>query len=774
LRNWRDLLSSPEQDDELAREIRARRFRDCMRMIPLTAPANCALAAVGAWLFYEVTPPLLLLVCLLSTFVAEADSVWHYLRSKTGAHDIEDGDLRRIAIRVSIIGVSLLLPTVFWLPRVDADEQLLIITVIAGLIGLGGFVMSPIATAGISWTLCTTVIATVALASANRPVLWTIFALLIAYAVTLCAIVVATSHSLAARVRAEVRAERQRDLVDLLLKDFEGSSRDWLWETDRDGRLRHVSARLAETFARAASALEGHSLVDLLRTSFSERAEDAVESHDFLQLRFASRQAFRDHVVPVVMGAGIRWWSLTAKPLYDAGHRHVGWRGVGSDVTETYERDLEMQRLANFDHLTGLANRRQFRASLDALLAVDREDRSAVLYVLDLDNFKVVNDTLGHLIGDQLLREVGRRLSAESRVGELLARLGGDEYALVVPGVFDEAESRARGSAMLDALREPFYVRETRIEIRASVGIAYAPEHGFNCDDLLKAADTALYAAKDAGRNAISLFTAEMELLARKRARVQSELGDAVANDELELHYQPQIDLRSMRVVGFEALLRWRRDRHRLLPPADFISVAEETGLIVPIGTWAVRRACFDAMSWPEDLFVAVNISAVQFASRSLVDAVNDAVSDSGISATRLELEITESSLIKDSGYAREMLTTLRKLGHRVALDDFGTGYSSLAYLRSFPLDKLKVDRAFTIALEHDERGEASAIVRAIIQLASALQLRTVAEGVETQAQLDAVRAKGCLEVQGFLFARPMPAQEISAFLEAWNATQTA
>lgn len=755
-------------DEALSQQIRARQFRDCMQLIPMTALANCALAIAAAWKFYDITPALLLATALIVTLLAEADSLRHYFKRRRD-RDVGAADIRRVAIRLVIISAALIGPTIFWLPRIGPDDQLLVITVVAGLIGAGGFVMSPIAAAGISWTVSATAFAAAALVLANRPVLWTVLALLLAHSAGIIAIVIATSRALAQRVTAEVRAERQRDVVDLLLKDLEGSSRDWLWETDTEGHLRHVSVRLTEAFGRPQHELEGLSLVALLRSTFSDRSDDAVEAHDFLHLRLAARQAFRDHLVPLVVGAEIRWWSLTAKPLYSEGRQHIGWRGVGSDVTEAQLRDIEMTRLANFDYLTGLANRRQFRVHLENLFSPGSDDHCVTLFVFDLDNFKIVNDTLGHVIGDLVLREVARRLTSVTSSEEKLARLGGDEYALIVVGAMDDESCRERGAQLLEVLREPFFVRETRIEIRASVGIARAPAHALGADELLKAADTALYHAKDEGRDAVSLFSVEMDIEVRKRAAIQTDLGNAIANNELELHYQPQIDARSMQLVGFEALLRWRRNRYRVLPPSEFIEIAEETGLIVPIGRWVLAQACRDALHWPPALFVGVNISAVQFASRELLDNVCSAIRESGIAPQRVELEITESSLIKDNHRARETLNTLRLLGLSVALDDFGTGYSSLAYLRSFPIDKLKIDRAFTTSLSDDGSGEAGAIVQAIIQLANALQLKTVAEGVETQAQLDALRIKDCTEVQGYYFARPMPAKEVLAFIEAWD-----
>jgi diguanylate cyclase (GGDEF)-like protein len=771
---WRWLMQLPEQEDALEQEIRMRQFRACMQLMPMTAPATCLLAVASQWYFFEITPWPLVAFGLVAVLVSATDSLFHYFMSRTMERDLSDRDLVRLVLREVFMAAGLVAPSVAWFYRVESDQQMILIAVVAALIGLGGFILSPLALAGIAWAICATVFGSLALAISGRTVDWVLFGLLIGYCAIVCMTVFVSSRALMGRVLAEARAERQRDVMGLLLKDFEGSSRDWLWETDQRGHLRHVSIRLMEAFVRQKRELEGLSLVDLLRITFSSAGRDEVEAHDFLQLRLASRQPFRDQVVPVVLGDEIKWWSLTAKPLFNNKKVHVGWRGVGSDVTDVQRREIEMTQLANFDSLTGLANRYQFRAYLDSVLTSNPDGDQVMLLVLDLDNFKNVNDTLGHMVGDALLHDIAQRLLLTTGENELLARLGGDEYALVMPGRFDEAQCVARAQLLLDALRAPFEIQDTRIEVRGSVGIACAPQHGTHSDDLLKAADTALYASKDAGRDAVNLFTHEMDQRARMRLSIQSDLGQALENDEFELHYQPQVDARTMHVVGFEALLRWRRGDSGLVWPSHFIPVAEETGLIVPIGAWALQQACRDAMQWPDELFVAVNLSAVQFASRGLLEVIENAVKESGITPQRLELEITESSLIADSSHARELLKVLRASGHHIALDDFGTGYSSLAYLRSFPIDKLKIDGAFTKGLETDEKGEASAIVRAIIQLAAALRLSTTAEGVETREQLDTLRAKGCNEIQGYYVAQPMPAQEIAAFLEAWEQEREA
>ncbi len=763
-----DAAQQVGDDPWLEQEIRARRFRACMQLVPLSAFANSALVILAAWLFYDITPWPVLVATVGVTVLSEIDSLRQYFFSKRMARDVTDADLRRVVIRVVIIAVAMLAPHIYWFPSATQDQQLLMSVTVAGLIGAGGFMLSPIAAAGISWTVTATIFGMIALASGGRPIHWIVLALLAFYCVAICGMVLTASHNLLARARAEARAERQRDVVGLLLKDFEGSSRDWLWETDERGNLQRASSRLLEAFSAEPEKIEGASFVNLLRNSLDRQQSDPAEAHDFLQLRFSSKQAFRDHIVPVVIAGESHWWSVSAKPLFDQQLRHVGWRGVGSDVTVAKKYEQEMTRLANVDSLTSLANRHSFRTHLDSLFAARGEDAALTLFVLDLDNFKTVNDSLGHFVGDQLLREVARRLMTLASHDDLLARLGGDEYALVIPGEYRRNAIEARGYAILNVLREPFFIREARIEVSCSLGIATAPEHGTSSEMIFRAADTALYAAKDAGRDAFEVFSADMQRRAQARLSTQHQLIQALERDEFELHYQPQINARSLQVVGFEALLRWRKQDGALVSPSDFIPIAEETGLIVSIGDWAISKACEDAQSWPDSLFVAVNLSAVQFSSRSLIESVTLATQSSGLDPHRLEFEITESSLMRDSARAKETLQTLRALGHRVALDDFGTGYSSLAYLRSFPIDKLKIDRAFTTSLENDDDGSAAAIVRAIIQLAAGLKLKTVAEGVETANQIDALRAKGCEEAQGYYFAKPMPASRVSSFLLAW------
>ncbi len=763
-------MHARDASEALAQQIRTRQFQAALQLIPFTSTTNVGIAIATASAYHRLASPLVAIVWVLLIVAVELDSVRSFRLSKVRGRLAQMADLRRFAWQSGIVATLLAMPVIWLLPQLDVDNRLLMATVTAGLIGTGAFVLAPVPAAGLLWTACLGIGSLIALILVNGPVYWVLLVMLVIYSVLMAVTVLLNSRLFISNVQAEHRAEQQGQVVGLLLKDFEGSSRDWLWETDASGRLNHVSMRLAEALGRDAATLAGSPLIGLLRATFPSLSREENQALDALQLRLNGRRAFRDQVVPVMAGNDLRWWALTAKPLLDSQSRFCGWRGVGSDTTEIQRRDIEMTRLANFDSLTGLANRRQFQACLEAALPLGGQHQPLLLLVMDLDNFKAVNDSLGHLMGDQMLREVARRLSPLIGEGQVLARLGGDEYALIVPGEFGDGECESLGQHVLDALREPCYINAVRIEIRASVGLACAPRHASSAEQLFKAGDAALYSAKDAGRDTVRLFNEEMDARARHRLSVMTELGHALERGELELHYQPQINVRTRAIVGFEALLRWRHGQRGLLPPDEFIPIAEETGMIVPIGDWVLQQACLEAMRWPEKIFVAVNLSAVQFASRSLVGSIKNALTQAKLSANRLELEITESSLIQDSSGARETIKGLRTLGAHVALDDFGTGYSSLAYLRSFPLDKLKIDRAFTHALDRDEQGESSAIVRAIIQLATALNLKTTAEGVETASQLEALRTMGCNEMQGYHFAKPIPTEKISTFLEEWQA----
>ncbi len=439
-----------------------------------------------------------------------------------------------------------------------------------------------------------------------------------------------------------------------------------------------------------------------------------------------------------------------------------GMISMHEDVTAINEARARIAHMAHHDALTNLPNRALFR--IDAEKALSAPGARIAVLALDLDHFKEVNDAFGHPVGDQLLVQAAERLTACLEPAELVARLGGDEFAVIVQGEDPAQRAAALGAAIIARLGEPFLIEGRALMVGASIGVAIGPDDGADADALLKAADIALYRAKSEGRGACHFFEAEMDARMRERRQLEADLREALVNGELEMHYQPLISLASNRVTAVEALMRWTHPERGPVSPGVFIPVAEQIGLIGRLGAWALRQACADAVAWPDHVRVAVNISAAQFRSDSLLLDVVSALSQSGLSGRRLEVEITESIILSDTAATFEKLQSLRKLGVHVAMDDFGTGYSSLSYLRRFPFDRIKIDQYFVRDLP--QQNDAVAIVRAIIGLGRSLGMEVTAEGVETTEQLDRLRAEGCTDVQGWLFSKARPKHEIPALLD--------
>jgi diguanylate cyclase (GGDEF)-like protein len=440
-----------------------------------------------------------------------------------------------------------------------------------------------------------------------------------------------------------------------------------------------------------------------------------------------------------------------------------GWVTTHEDITEQRQQEERIRHMARHDALTQLPNRVQFLEEMaSAEAAIERGDRVAVLCI-DLDHFKSVNDTLGHALGDKVLQQASARLWGATRENDVLARLGGDEYALLLRDIDKPADAAGIAERMVKAMSQPFIIEGHQVVIGASVGIAMAPQDGETADELIKNADLALYKAKNEGRSTFHFFETGMDAAIQKRRTIEQGLRLALARNELRLVYQPLVGLKENRVTCLEALLRWDSERGTV-SPGEFIPVAEETGLIVPIGEWVLREACRQAAAWPDHVRVAVNLSPVQFKNKRLYEMVEAALRETGLKPTRLELEITESLLLADNEPTLKTLHRLRALGVRISMDDFGTGYSSLSYLRSFPFDKIKIDRSFMHDLK--SKGDSIAIIKAVIGLGHSLGMSTTAEGIETEEQLAAVREEGCNEVQGFLFSPPLSPAAVGELLD--------
>jgi diguanylate cyclase (GGDEF)-like protein len=444
-----------------------------------------------------------------------------------------------------------------------------------------------------------------------------------------------------------------------------------------------------------------------------------------------------------------------------------GWVTTHKDITEQRRAEAKIAYMAHHDALTDLPNRLRFYEQLEQLLARTRQGAHVAIFCLDLDRFKDVNDAHGHPVGDLLLKAVADRLRQCIRDTDTAARLGGDEFAIMQAGVSQPVDATLLASRLIEVIGAPYKLAGRQVEVELSIGIALAPGDGLDPGQLLKNADMALYRAKSDGHGLYRFFEPDMDARMQARRKLEIDLGKAIANGEFELFYQPLVDMKTEYVTGFEALIRWHHPERGLILPFDFIAVAEETGLIVMIGDWVLRQACAEAATWPSSVKIAVNLSPVQFKNKSLLSSVVSALAASKLSPNRLELEITESVLLQDSGTTLAVLHELRELGVRISMDDFGTGYSSLSYLRKFPFDKIKIDQSFIYDMsDHDD---SLAIVRAVIAMGSGLGIATTAEGVETADQFQRLKLEGCTEVQGFLFSPPRPAAEVKGLLASIN-----
>ena len=542
-----------------------------------------------------------------------------------------------------------------------------------------------------------------------------------------------------------------------LIEEFEASGKGWFWETTRDGILSYISETVAQALGREPADLIDRPFTDLISADTAEGA--AAPSERTLGFYLSSHVAFQDLIVRAKTKNEI-WWSISGRPVHDNIGKFYGFRGFASDLTKMRQSEVELDRLARQDSLTGLPNREMLRRALDdALISAARRKNQCSVFLLDLDRFKAVNDTLGHPAGDTLLRLVSLRL--REQVGDLgqVGRLGGDEFEVVIPTAPTKDELAQLAQGIIDSLSRPYTINGTAVSIGASVGIVTSLYDDRTSDDLIRDADLALYAAKEAGKGCYRFFVPEMHEAARERSRMESDLRVALEKNQLRVVYQPSVDATSEAVMGFEALLRWDHPEQGAIGPSTFIPLAEEIGLINEIGEWVLRTACAEAANWPSHTTVAVNLSPTQFKLPSLPATVRSILNETQLPAKRLELEITEGVFLSNDDHVHEMIGNLKAIGLKLALDDFGTGYSSLSYLLRVPFDKIKVDQSFVRGAS-DPASRNAALIRAMVGLASDLKMQTTAEGVETQEELTLVRGLGCSLVQGYYFAKPMPAEE--------------
>jgi len=544
------------------------------------------------------------------------------------------------------------------------------------------------------------------------------------------------------------------------VNEFENSGRGWFWETNPQGTLSYVSEQLADDCQCAPEALLGRQFTDLL--SVDNQNGDALREERTLGFHLSARFPFSDVVVRAASAEDVHW-SLSGNPIFDERGRFLGFRGIGTDLTEQRRSEQEITRLARFDSLTGLPNRTLMRQTLDeALRNAARRLKGCTLFLIDLDRFKNVNDTLGHPIGDALLRIVAQRLTSVMGDHGQVGRLGGDEFMAVLPGAVETGLLESLARTLIEQVSRPYLIEGHRVTIGASVGIAIGDPGRACADSMVRNADLALYAAKADGRGKHCFYQAAMHSEASDRQVLENDLRQALDRNEIWVAYQPIILAAGEEVSGFEALARWNHPVRGPIGPDLFIPLAEECGMIGKIGQFVLKTALAEAAIWPDTVRIAVNLSPIQFNDPSIIDVIGAALAETQVRAERLELEITEGVFLADSDATDVTFARLKALGVRLALDDFGTGYSSLGYLKKAPFDKIKIDQSFV-------RGAAtatnrnSAIIRAIVTLAESLGMDTTAEGVETHDDLQLIRELGVGQVQGYIFGKPAPAAEARA-----------
>ena len=569
---------------------------------------------------------------------------------------------------------------------------------------------------------------------------------------------------------SEVGLAEKDEVVSLLLREFEEGDADWLWQIDSARRIIAASPRFAFASGREAKDIEGVPITQLIAGKAWESGNLPPSLH-ILSDKLTRRESFSNLVVKVLSEDKVLWWELSASPKYDESGAFIGFRGVGSNVTENRESAEKIARLARYDTLTGLPNRVQITEALDrALQECEKWNCRCGLLMIDLDRFKSVNDTLGHLVGDRLLAQVSLRMRSLMGKDEMCGRLGGDEFAVVMRDTGDGQRISDLAGRIIDVLSRPYEVDENTLFIGASVGSANGMRDGRTVETLMRSADLALYRSKDEGGGRHNVYEPKLHSHAEERRVMEMALRKALEKDEFTLAYQPVVDAASESLVGFEALLRWFNPELGQISPAKFIPLAEDARLVVPIGNWVLHRACREAVSWPANVKVAVNVSAEQLYEADFVDTVVEALSETGLPPQRLELEVTESVFLREGSRASETLDGILALGVGLSLDDFGTGYSALGYLSKTRFTTIKVDRSFVQGAAQGLPASI-AIIRAVVAMADSLGMSTTAEGAETQHEVDVIRGLGCKKIQGYFYGRPMGAEDVTELFGEYRAS---
>jgi diguanylate cyclase (GGDEF)-like protein/PAS domain S-box-containing protein len=753
-------------DDRFVGRVRKEQVAAIFRLTPFLMGANFVNGVVVVYAFWP-SGPRLFLACwflALSLTVYQAVGAWHARRHQTPPQEVSKEALRRVVWRafwLAVIWASL--PLVLFIPA-DPAERLLLAVLMVGTVSGGVFAFSTVLPAMAVFVAIILLASAAALTLAGEALHIAILVLLVSYAGVIGRSAIWNARLFVGRLQNQFDLEEQSELIGILLRDFEESASDWLWEIDADGRLQHVSGRLAAVLGRRQQELQGQHLVDFLVPHEAPlRAQAGHALHDLLGC-FVRRVPFRDLVINVAIGSDRRWWSLTAKPVHDMHGKFQGYRGVGTDVTDQTRAERQLAQLARSDPLTDLANRGALNEHLES--AFERAHGAAfALICLDLDGFKAVNDSLGHAAGDRLLQIVARRLQRCARQDDMVARIGGDEFALVQPAEDQPAAGLALARRIVEAISAPYELGGEHLSLGASVGIAVAFRDGDSPSSLLQSADLALYRAKREGRGTYCQFQPGLAMRGVPLQPVEDDLRSALAKGELALHYQPIIQVESGEISGLEAMIFWQDRPVERLAPALGHPLIIDTALVDDLTRWMIDQAITALPALPGQLRIALNLSSCQFGGPAMSRILGEALAASGCDPARLEIEVAENALEDERSDGLAYCTAFKQQGVTLALDRFGAGSSALGHLRRLPFDRVKLDRS--LIDEGATGGAGIAVVQAVAGFAAGLGIGVTADGVETDAQLSRLRHAGCTEAQGPLFCRPRPLASLAGFLES-------
>ncbi|WP_265569333.1 putative bifunctional diguanylate cyclase/phosphodiesterase [Sphingomicrobium nitratireducens] len=687
-------------------------------------------------------------VNLAAMFVARRQAVTHIGRSG-----------RRVPTWVMIgevgarAAVWLSLP-VYSFSGLTGPDQVILASIMAGL-GIGGLGLVVVPTAATVWLASFTAALSYSLIIARNAVPFEhMLSILFTLGVAVIGVMTVSRwafHQL--KTNADVGSANES--AGLLLQEYEKRGVGWLWQSDEDNRVAYLSSRMVALLGKPSNAIIGHSLPSLLGGR-AELGKVLLEKNSFTNLE-----------MEVDTSRGKRWISMAGDPIIDTAGRFVGYRGVGSDITEVRAQQERLTHLANMDVLSGLPNRGRVRQLLgEALREATTSNVPCAIMFLDLDGFKPVNDTFGHPKGDAVLQAVAKRLCDEVGDRGHVGRMGGDEFAIILNDGQSRNNVEHLAERIVASIAEPYMIDQIEIRIGVSIGCAFGPIDGATVDDLILKADLALYEAKGAGRGCVKYFSSELQSEQEDRVRLESDLRNAVTANQFHLLYQPLVSAKDQKLVGFEALIRWNHPTRGLVPPPVFIPIAEENGLMMQIGEWVIEEACRTLAKWPEPITVAVNVSPKQIVMPALPNIVSQALARHRLPGNRLELEVTEGVFLGDNGPTLDVMKRLRQLGVGIALDDFGTGYSSIGYLNKAVFHKLKIDGSFV--REAGTREENVAIIQSIVQLAKSFRMNVTAEGVETAEDFERMRDLGVDTIQGYLFGRPLSYERASQMVESY------